>query len=342
MPDCFSYDRQETSSPLPGLSAFCSRRNFSRLLTVRGLWALWLCSLVLLGVDSVWSAEPEPAPAVTCRGWVVIDEATGRELAGFESDVTRKAASTTKMMAAYVILKLAEENPEVLKERVTFSELAGKTSGSTANISAGESVTVRECLWGLLLPSGNDAGNALAEHFHTRLDPPGDLTGIRVPPTLERYPTRAHFIAEMNRQAQALKLQETYYRLPYGDGGDEECMTTSPRDLAQLARAARKFPLFREIVATPRYVGQVQQPDGTTREQVWINTNKLLEKPEFHGVKTGTTNSARACLVLSGSKEGHDLIVVVLGSAHTESRFADAKNLFDWTLRRLRTESLGK
>ena len=86
-------------------------------------------------------------------------------------DEQRDPASTTKMMTAYLVTSLAEKDPEVLDEIVTFSERADKTSGSTSEVKAGEKLPVGELLYGLMLPSGNDASVAFAEHFGERLTP---------------------------------------------------------------------------------------------------------------------------------------------------------------------------
>src|SRR5688500_1748972 len=122
--------------------------------------------------DERLPADPlDGPPVVTAKSWAVADGKTGELLWGHEATTPRKAASTAKMMCAYVVLRLADADSKVLDETVTFSERADKTSGSTADIRAGESLPVRECLYGLLLPSGNDAGVALAEHFGPRLKP---------------------------------------------------------------------------------------------------------------------------------------------------------------------------
>ena len=84
-------------------------------------------------------------------------------------DEKRDPASTTKMMTAYLVSLLAEKDPEVLDEIVTFSERADKTSGSTSEVKAGEKLPVGELLYGLMLPSGNDASVAFAEHLASGL-----------------------------------------------------------------------------------------------------------------------------------------------------------------------------
>ena len=137
---------------------------------------------------------------------------TGDLVTGHHEEVPTKAASTAKIMCAYVVLQLAGKDPNVMDEIVTFSKFADATAGSTSGIKAGEKVTVAECLYGLLLPSGNDAGNALAEHFNDRFKPlaHGDVkTNI----DLKTSP-RSNFIAEMNRTAAKLGLEHARTTFP--------------------------------------------------------------------------------------------------------------------------------
>ena len=139
-------------------------------------------------------------------------------------------ASTSKIMTAHLVLRLAAKDPKVLDEVIAFSERADKTIGSSANINAGEKVAVRELLYGLMLPSGNDAATALAEHFGCRFGKDGDA--------YER------FIGEMNRRAKELGLKELSYRDPHGLSRDN---VSSARDLAVLAHAAMKDERFRRV-----------------------------------------------------------------------------------------------
>src|SRR5436190_15410208 len=102
------------------------------------------------------------------------------------------------MMTAYIVCQLARDDPKVLAEEITFSESADKTGGSTADVRTGEKVTVGELLYGLLLPSGNDAATAFAEHFGSRFD---KASGGRESPGDENGKPAPFFIAEMNRRA---------------------------------------------------------------------------------------------------------------------------------------------
>ncbi|MBI3881700.1 MAG: D-alanyl-D-alanine carboxypeptidase [Verrucomicrobia bacterium] len=269
-------------------------------------------------------------PPVTAKAWAIADGRTGNLLWGYNADEPRKSASTTKMMCAFVVLELAEKNPAVLDERITFSKLAGTTGGSTAAVKPGESLTIRDCLRGLLLPSGNDAGNALAEHFNARLKPPdGTMRKFGLDST--NLVTRVNFIAEMNRTARRLGLKDTKYRSSFGDGGTENDRTTTVRDLTRLAWTAMQNPRFREIVATRRYEGDVRTPDGGTRKAVWENSNELLGLDAgYDGVKTGTTIQAGTCLVSRGHRDGDQLIIATLGSESEKGRYVDTRNLFRW------------
>ncbi len=289
-----------------------------------------LFATLLMGISSALSAAEDLSapPITTSKAWAVADGKTGALIASLQADEPLKAASTTKVMCAHVILELAKLNPAVLNEMVTISKLADATSGSTADVRAGEKVTVREGLYGMLLPSGNDMGNAFAEHFNERLTPPGkDAPATILKP---EYKTRRNFIAEMNRAAARLGMKHTIYRQSYGDGGTDADRTTTARDLLTLGHAAMQDALFREIVKTQDHAGKVLKPDGTERVAAWKNSNKLLALGDYDGVKTGMTNSAGHCLLASGQKDGVPLMVVILGGISDEARFAEARNLFRW------------
>jgi D-alanyl-D-alanine carboxypeptidase (penicillin-binding protein 5/6) len=250
----------------------------------------------------------EGPPLTTCKAWAIADAKTGKLLWGHHEADKLDIASTTKMMTAYIVCQLAKNDPSVLDDVVTFSEAADKTFGSTADVRTGEKVAVGELLYGLMLPSGNDAATAFAEHFGSRFN--------------------GGFIAEMNRQAAKLEMHDTHYANPHGLPGKDH--QSSARDLVKLAFAAMQNPLFRKYVNTRQHGTKVTGSSGYERNVVWKNTNKLLTIDGYSGVKTGTTTAAGACLVSWGERDGRELIVVVLGSTHTDARYVDARNLFRW------------
>jgi D-alanyl-D-alanine carboxypeptidase (penicillin-binding protein 5/6) len=277
------------------------------------------------------SAEDLATPPVTTSPiWAIADGATGQVLASEKGGEPVKSASTTKVMCALVVLELAAKDPAVLSEQVTYSKLADATEGSTAGLKAGESIAVRDGLYALMLPSGNDMGNAFAEHFNKRLAPPGPETPPAI--TVEKFGTRRNFIAEMNRIAARLGMNDTKYRLPYGDGGTGDDRTTTAHDLLKLGQAAVKDATFRSVVKTVKHTAEVLLPgtSGKTRDITWENTNKLLTLGTYDGIKTGQTNAAGYCLLATGEQEGRRLFVVVLGAATEPGRFADTRNLFRW------------
>lgn len=259
-------------------------------------------------------------PFVSAKAWAIADGKTGKFLSGAHEAELRPMASTTKVMTAWVVLQLAQDDPKVLEETVVFSERAAKTTGSSARLRAGERLPVRELLYGLLLPSGNDAATALAEHFGPRLRPNDQANGDRAGP----------FIAEMNRRAKALNLAETTYLDPHGLSSKNQ---SSARNLAALAWHALQNEQFRRYVQTRRHQYEVAGPDGEQRTVTWENTNKLLDIEGYDGVKTGTTTPAGNCLIASGRRGADHLIVVVLGSTATDGRYVDARNLFRWAWR---------
>lgn len=261
------------------------------------------------------------SPFVSCSAWAIADADTGEILWGYRQDESKHPASTTKIMTALVALQMAESDPNLLNERITFSEKADQTIGSSSRIRAGESLPLRELLFGLLLPSGNDASVAIAEFLGQRLQPQ---------PASEGSDESAYdrFITAMNETAQALGLKCTCFENPHGLTSDAHL--TSAEDLCRVAAAALKYPLFQEIVSTRYHSCLVQGASGYQRRLLWKNTNRLLGIEGYSGVKTGTTQAAGACLVAVGEREGKRLMVCVLGADSSNDRYLDARNLFRW------------
>ncbi|MCA9186865.1 MAG: serine hydrolase [Pirellulaceae bacterium] len=273
-------------------------------------------------------------PFVTCKAWAIGDRETGELLWSDHGDLPRDPASVTKIMTAYVVLQMAAEDATILDETVTFSARADATEGSTSGLRTGEKVSMRELLYGLLLPSGNDASVALGEHLGVRLvhvgggSSPQDAGGPADP--LDA------FIARMNAVAKELGMRNTRYRNTHGLT-DEDHQTTAA-DMLKLTAAAMKDPLFAEVVQTRQRGATVTGESGYQRNVLWKNTNRLLGTEGYQGVKTGTTNAAGACLVSCGQKDGRHLIVVVLGAANSDARYADSRNLYRWAWQQLAKE----
>lgn len=268
-------------------------------------------------------------PIVGARAWAIADGDTGEILWEREGARRLPMASTTKMMTALLVARLAKRDAAVLEEELLISKSTDETRGSSAGIREGERVSVNDLLYGLLLPSGNDASMAFAEHFNDRFPPADDApeTG----PAAD--PLRTNFIAEMNRTARRMGLKTTGYAQPHGM--DSPGHYSSARDLIKLAREVLNEPELAKRVRTREYRCQIRQPDGATREAVWRNTNRMLPYEGYDGVKTGTTGAAGACLVSSGRRGDDHLILAVLGASSSDFRYVDSRNLYRWAWKRL-------
>lgn len=268
-------------------------------------------------------------PVVGSRAWAIADGATGEILWEREGGRRLPMASTTKMMTALLVAQLAESDPSVLEEKAMISKSADETRGSSAGIREGERVAVKDLLYGLLLPSGNDASMAFAEHFNDRFP----AASVAPETGSAADPLRSNFIAEMNRAASRMGLSTTAFAQPHGmdSPGHYSCA----RDLIKLAREVLSKPELARRVRTREYRCHIGQPNGSTREAVWKNTNRLLPFEGYDGVKTGTTGTAGACLVSSGRRGGDHLIVAILGASSSDFRYVDSRNLYRWAWTRL-------
>ena len=263
-------------------------------------------------------SDANGTPIVSCKAWAVADARTGKIIAGDRQDVPLDIASTTKMMTVLLIAKEIQNDPSVLEESISFSIRADQTIGSSASVRAGESIRLKDALYGLMLPSGNDASVALAEWY-----------GLRKGAAERKLDPLKLFIDAMNEQATELKMNQSTFRNTHGLTHPEH--KSSCADLITLARELMKFPLIMEIVQTRQYSCTVKGPEGYTRRLSWTNTNQLLDRQGYLGFKTGTTDAAGACLVSLSRIEDNETIVVVLGSSGSAARYSDSRNLHRWS-----------
>ena len=272
----------------------------------------------------------EGAPFVTADAWTIVDATDGRTLASHRADEKTHFASTTKMMTAWLVIQAADQRPEILSESLTMSKRADETRGSTSDVREGETLTIDEALYGLMLPSGNDMSVALAEHFGGRIGPAGEFNANA--PDSADDPLKL-FVATMNAEARRLGMVATHYSNPHGLSAPDHL--SSANDLAILARIAFGSQLFRTCTSTRQHGTTVAGAAGYRRNVLWKNTNELLGTEGYDGIKTGTTDQAGACLVSTATRDGRRLFVVVLGSAASEARYTDSRNLYRWAWSKL-------
>ena len=234
--------------------------------------------------------------SVAAKGAVLIDAASGRVLFGQNENARYPMASTTKIMTAL----LALENC-ALDEEVTASENANGVPGTSIYLSEGETLTMEQMLYGLLLRSGNDAAVAIAEHVSGSVE---------------------DFAALMNKRAVELDA-DAHYENPHGLDADGH--EASALALARIFRQAMRSEDFRRITGTK----QTTIPwVGNEFSRVLTNKNRLLTTYEgATGGKTGYTSDAGRCLVFSAEREGMELIGVVLSCPNW---FDEAERMLDY------------
>lgn len=203
-------------------------------------------------------------------------------------------ASTTKVLTAYIILKYGN-----LDDMVTVSaEAAGQPSDSSiAHLRAGDVISVRELLYGLMIVSGNDAAQALAEYYSGSVEA---------------------FAEVMNQEAAKIGATNSHFVNPHGL--PDEMHYTTVYDMYLMFAEAVKDPTFVEIISTKSHEAVYSDANGNQKTQTWNNTNgfltgkyKMPERVQVLGGKTGTTFEAGFCLVaLSTNEAGQRIVSVVM------------------------------
>lgn len=264
---------------------------------------------------------PKPRPVLTVKGKpaaisasaaLLMDSDTGNILFDLHGEQALPMASTTKMMTALIALRSGKLDEMVTVGQDALNEVVNN-NGSTAQLVPGDKLTLQDLLYGLLLPSGDDAAVAIADA----------LGG-----------TSQNFVNTMNLYALRLHLFSTHYINPdgltYYDANHQPLPGhySTAYDLARLAHYLMAIPLFAKIVQTQTYIVPATNLHHSYK---WQTTNDLL--PNYKGttgVKTGHTIEAGYCLVFSATRNGHNLIGVVLNEGSLALRLKDAEGLLNW------------
>lgn len=248
-------------------------------------------------------------PGNSARAASLADVSSGRILFSQRGDEPMKIASLTKIMTAIVAI----ENGNMESTLKVSAEAAGK-EGSSIYLKAGEKMTLRNALYGLMLRSGNDAATAIAEHVG------GSVEG---------------FVYLMNKKADEIGLAHSHFMNP--SGLDEQSHYSSANDLAKLTVYALHNPDFKEIVKTR--VKKVPSSNDPW-DYEWVNKNRMLTMYEgADGVKTGYTKQALRTLVSSATRGGQQLVAVTLND---RDDWIDHRNLLDYGFARYPLASVAK
>lgn len=245
-------------------------------------------------------------PTVAAEGAVLLNAATGEVLYGKNQDQQFYPASITKVMTALLVLEHCN-----LNDVVTFSESATTNleSGAVAlGVSAGDQLTVEQCLYGLLLKSANEIGNGLAEHVSGSVSSFADL---------------------MNAKAKELGCKNTHFANPHGLNNENH--KTTPYDMALILRAAVSNDTFRKIDTTTSYdfpaIKNAAAHTITMGHKMMYPTDSRYYEGIIGG-KTGYTSKAGNTLVTAVERDGVRLIAVVMKASGTH--YTDTKAMLDY------------
>lgn len=248
---------------------------------------------------------------VTAEAAAVFDLAKGSVIFAKNPFKRMYPASITKIMTALVALKYGN-----LSDEITVNEAAVITEpgSSLCGIKPGDKLTLEQLLYGLMLPSGNDAGAAIAEHI---------AGGTEA------------FSAMMNEEAKRLGATGTHFMNPHGLNNENHY--TTAYDLYLIFNEALKYPEFRKIIGTDLYTASYQDKDGQPVNVTWKDTNRYLtgeqKMPQgltVLGGKTGTTQAAGSCLIMGSSDSlKNEYISVVLKASNRATLYDNMTNILN-------------
>ncbi len=261
---------------------------------------------VILFVAMLPTGVSAAAPQVKAKSAVLMDVETGTVLYEQNAHERLAPASVTKVMTMLLIMEAIDDGRIKLSDMVTASEAAAAKGGSQVYLKVGEQMSVSDMLKSIAVSSANDCACAMAEHL---------------------YGSESAFVEKMNARAEELGMKDTQFVNCTGldDDAEAENHKTSAYDIALMSRELMK-----------------NHPDIKKYTTIWMdtvrngafglsNTNKMVR---FYngctGLKTGFTSKAGYCLSSTASRDGMELIAVVMGAESSQDRFAACKQLLDY------------
>jgi D-alanyl-D-alanine carboxypeptidase (penicillin-binding protein 5/6) len=265
------------------------------------------------------AAPARPGPRIAAPGGFVMDTRGDKQLFAKAADSRRATGSTAKIMTALVVLESRPDLDRKVTVRKAYSDYIVSRNASSARLIVGDRVTVRQLLYGLMLPSGCDAAYALADAFGK-----GSTRPARV----------RSFIGRMNATAERLGMRNSHF--DSFDGISNGSTWSTPRDLTRLGAHALRNDVFRTVVGTRTYTARTVTRGGGRRTMPrWRNTNPLLGSYRGAvGVKTGSGANAKYCLVFAARRGDRTVVGALLAAPSASARAADARRLLDQAFRR--------
>ncbi len=284
------------------------------LLLILAIMLSFLCVHASASFNSLLETEADIVLLVSLdNGAVIFDK---------NADKKNAPASLTKIVTCLLVL----ENCDDLSIELTCEQddLTGlyAMNASTAGILVGETMTINELLYCLMLPSAADSANILARYVGGTVD---------------------HFVEMMNEYVANLGCKNTHFTNPHGLDEDGGAYTTA-NDLCILVKHGLKNETFKEITGTLKY--QIEPTNKYKYTRYLNNTNKMMNSayrdyyhPAISGVKTGTTELAGHCVISTASQDGYNYLLIVLNAPQYDidgdnveenCAFTESKKIYEW------------
>ena len=281
---------------------------FSRIAVLRFAAAAVAGCVILTSAVSAKTRTPKPETGLAYKGAIIMDAATGNILFEDHDGEASPPASMTKLMTFAVLYDKLQTGALTLQTPVTVTAADSRIGGTQVWLKEGEVFSVEDLIYAVMIQSANDAAYALAR------------TSAGTIPA---------FVDLMNAKARELGMTHTTFRTPHGlppanrrvDEGD----LTTPRDFALLCR----YLVLKTDVT--KYTSVKRRPFGPpARGTMMDNHDHLLARVRgVDGLKTGFTNGAGYCLSATALRDGHRIIVVVMGSSDSKTRDLKVADLIE-------------
>ena len=268
------------------------------------------------------------APKLDCTSAILMDAKSGEILYEKNAYEQRDPASVTKILTCMVALEHLDLDEVVTVDYQPVSE------GTSIHLQEGETMSVRDIVYGMMVKSGNDAAEYLAYKVAGNIP---------------------DFCDMMNEKAKACGAKNTKFNNPNGLNPKEVNNLTTAYDLAVISREAMKDPQFRDIVQTAKLT---IEPTNKSEKRKYKNSNRCLwdkkhkaeingvETPFYYegciGVKTGYSSTAGNCFAGYVTRNGQDFITVVMNAPHEKQRYTEAIKLWDYAFANFRTYTAAK
>ncbi len=246
-----------------------------------------------------------------------LDSSNGQIL--FDKNSTSKCypASTTKILTSIVAIESINlDTTFTVGNEINLAE----EGSSLAYLVQGEEISLKDLLYGLMLPSGNDAAYTIAVNV-ARI-----LTGN---PILTDNEAVTYFVNLMNEKAQEIGMVNSHFEVP--DGYHNKNHYVTAQDMMRLLIYAQRVDILKQVASTQSYSTTAL----TGQEHTWINTNKLLDQNSSYyyegvnGFKTGFHDDAGNCLIVTANINSREVFLIIMKSETDDTRYQDATTLLD-------------